>query len=105
MHVLLQKMHCQKLGLSKCCEAIVEHIHFSKAERAIGDVSQQDPIILTHMPAALVLRAVGAKWTLPLERAAIGGADLTGVFQLQCETAETHCPGGQTQNSLQRGVP
>ena len=88
MHVLLQKMHCQKLGLSKCCEAVVEHIHFSKAERAIGETRQHTgPIVLTHMPDALVLRAVGASWTLPLERAAIGGADLTGVFQLQCDTA------------------
>ena len=58
MQVLLQKMQWQKLGLSKCCEAVVKHIHFSKAERACGETRKQGPIVLAHMPGSLVLRAL-----------------------------------------------
>ena len=67
MSLLLYRKACVKYGLMNGCEVVLEHIVFSEAESVHEHSSQLNPIVLQFLPDALVLRAVGAQWSLPAE--------------------------------------
>ena len=68
MRVLLFDKVCVRLGLVNGCECVVEHIVFSTEEKvpADGAVVAGRTHMLQYMPNALLLRAVGVPWQLPV---------------------------------------
>ena len=86
MRVLLQKMYCHKLGLTKWAECVVEHIQFSDKENIGRHAKSANPIVLSHMPDEILLRAIDASWELPFQRSAAGRMDMRGVFQVRCDS-------------------
>jgi hypothetical protein len=68
MRVLLFDKVCVRLGLVNGCECVVEHIVFAEEEDVPGDgaLVAGRPHTLQYMPNALLLRAVGVPWQLPV---------------------------------------
>ena len=68
MRVLIYDKVCVRLGLVNGCECVLEHIVFA-AEEAIpvdGALVAGRPHTLQYMPNALLLRAIGVPWQLPV---------------------------------------
>ena len=67
MHLLLYSKECVRLHLMNGCEVILEQLFFadSEDEEMPTHAAAGAPIFLRYMPVCLLLRAVGAKWTLP----------------------------------------
>ena len=70
------------------CEWILEHIYFPILEILAAHDSCKNPIILTHLPRALLLRMKGASWILPEEMLPPlhEGVDRQGLFLLNYTT-------------------
>ena len=68
MRVLLYDKVCVRLGLVNGCECVLEHIVFAEAEAVPVDGAfvAGRPHTLQYMPNALLLRAIGVPWQLPV---------------------------------------
>ncbi len=68
MRVLLFDMVCVRLGLVNGCECVVEHIVFAEEDDVpvAGALVAGRPHTLQYMPNALLLRAAGVPWQLPV---------------------------------------
>ena len=65
MRMLLYSKVCVRLGLMNGCECEIVQIIFAEEEVIPDFAVAGEPIWLTHMPVALLLRALGASWVLP----------------------------------------
>ena len=65
MRVLLFSKDCVRLGLMRGCECSVEAIKVAPQEQLPPATRLGEPLRLRYLPEGLVLRALGAEWTLP----------------------------------------
>ena len=68
MRLLLYSKKCARLHLMNGCEVSVEDIIFADSEEDEMPTyaAAGRPIFLRYMPVCLLLRAIGAEWTLPV---------------------------------------
>ena len=98
MHLLLYSKECVRLHLMNGCEVILEQIFCSdKDEEDMPDYAAAGaPIFLQYMPVCLLLRAVGAEWTLPasmLPHFLDNDYNRKGLFLLYPDTKYLKIPG------------
>ena len=91
MLLLLYSKKCVRLNLMNGCEVSLEDIMFAHSEDddMPNYAAAGSPILLRYMPTCLLLRAIGAKWTLPssmLPSFLDKDYDRTGLFVLYPET-------------------
>ena len=68
MRLLLNTKDCLRLALMNGCECILEQIVFAESEVLPTEIVAGAVYELQYLPTALLLRAVGAAWTLPEEK-------------------------------------
>ena len=68
MRLLLNTKDCLRLALMNGCECILEQIVFAESEVLPTETVAGAVYELQYLPTALLLRAVGAAWTLAEER-------------------------------------
>ena len=68
MRLLLNTKDCLRLSLMNGCECILEQIVFAESEVLPTETVAGAVYELQYLPTALLLRAVGAAWTLPEDR-------------------------------------
>ena len=113
MLYLLYSKKCVRLNLMHGCEVQLEDILFHDDDND-EDVPQYAapgrPILLRYMPVCLLLRAIGAEWTLPsslLPKFLDGNIDRKGLFLLYPETKyiKRNSPGEQPVNVRRTHFP